>query len=229
MKFGVIQFPGSNCDHDAYYALSGNLGVSTDYIWHKESSLPEKYDLIIVPGGFSYGDYLRSGAIASISPIIKAVKDYANKGGIVVGICNGFQILTEAGLLPGVLLRNSGLKFICKDVHLKVENHNTIFTNSINKEIIRIPIAHNEGNYYAEENDIKELENEGRIVFRYSSPDGIVHQDFNPNGAVNNIAGIINKQGNVLGMMPHPERYCDENIGGTDGKMFFESIIKHLG
>lgn len=225
MKFGIIQFPGSNCDHDAFYATKYNLGAESEYIWHKETALPNNLDCIILPGGFSYGDYLRTGSIASISPVVRAVKEFADKGGYVIGICNGFQILTEAGILPGVLLRNTSLKFICKDIYLKVENKTTAFTNKIDKDVLRIPIAHNEGNYFAQKDTIKALEDTGRIVFRYSSPEGVVSADFNPNGAINNIAGIVNEKGNVLGMMPHPERYSDEMLGCNDGLMVFKSLL----
>ncbi len=225
MKFGIIQFPGSNCDHDAFYATKFNLGAESEYIWHKETVLPNNLDCIILPGGFSYGDYLRTGSIASISPVMRAVKEFADKGGYVIGICNGFQILTESGLLPGVLLRNTSLKFICKDIYLKVENKTTSFTSAITKDVLRIPIAHNEGNYFAQNETIKELEDTGRIVFRYSSPEGIVSTEYNPNGAINNIAGIVNEKGNVLGMMPHPERYSDEMLGCNDGLMVFESLL----
>lgn len=225
MKFGIIQFPGSNCDHDAFYATKYNLGAESEYIWHKETALPNNLDCIILPGGFSYGDYLRTGSIASISPVVRAVKEFADKGGYVIGICNGFQILTEAGILPGVLLRNTSLKFICKDIYLKVENKTTAFTNKIDKDVLRIPIAHNEGNYFAQKDTIKALEDTGRIVFRYSSAEGVVSADFNPNGAINNIAGIVNEKGNVLGMMPHPERYSDEMLGCNDGLMVFKSLL----
>lgn len=228
MKFGIIQFPGSNCDHDAQFATEKNLGAESVYIWHKETTLPGKFDCIILPGGFSYGDYLRTGSIASISPVMKAVKDFAEKGGFVIGICNGFQILTESGLLPGVLLRNTSLKFICKDIYLKVENNNTAFTADIDKKVLRIPIAHNEGNYFAQNETIKELEDNGRVVFRYSNSEGVVSPDFNPNGSINNIAGIINQNGNVLGMMPHPERYSDETLGCNDGLKIFHSLVNYL-
>ena len=225
MKFAVIQFPGSNCDHDAHYSINCCIKEEAVYVWHKETQLPKGTDCVILPGGFSYGDYLRSGAIAGISPIMGAVKEFANKGGFTIGICNGFQILTEAGLLPGALLRNAGLKFLCHDVHLKIENKNTNFTSKIEKDVIRIPIAHNEGNYFADAATIKELEDNKQVVFRYSDLDGNVSAEMNPNGAINNIAGIVNKNGNVLGMMPHPERYCDPIVGCDDGLGVFESLV----
>lgn len=225
MKFAVVQFPGSNCDHDAYSSVKNHLKEKAEYVWHKDTELPANTDCVILPGGFSYGDYLRSGAIAGLSPIMDAVKRFADAGGYVIGICNGFQILTEARLLPGALLRNRGLQFLCKDVFLKVENKNTDFTGKIEKDIIRIPIAHNEGNYFADADEIEKLEKENRVVFRYCSEDGKVSDDTNPNGAINNIAGIINEKGNVLGMMPHPERYCDPVLGCDDGLAVFESLV----
>ena len=229
MKFAVIVFPGSNCDHDAYNSLNNNVGVKTEYVWHKETKLPDGLDCIVIPGGFSFGDYLRCGAIARFSPIMKEVVKAAERGVYVIGICNGFQILTELGLLPGTLLRNENLNFICKDVYLKTENHNTAFTSKIDSnKIIRIPIAHGDGNYFAEEDTIKELENSGRVVFRYCDENGKVSREFNPNGSINNIAGIVNEKVNVLGLMPHPERYCDEQVGGNDGLMVFQSIISYL-
>ncbi len=225
MKFGVVTFPGSNCDHDAIYASGSMLGADVVNLWHKDTSIPNGIDCIILPGGFSYGDYLRCGAIARFSPIMKEVVDFANKGGYVMGICNGFQVLTEAGLLPGALLRNESLHFICKDVFLKTINNSSAFTNKLAlDQVIRIPIAHGEGNYFADPDTIKELEDNNRVIFRYSSPDGIVDQEFNPNGSINNIAGIINDKGNVLGMMPHPERYSDKRLGCDDGMLMFESL-----
>lgn len=225
MKFGVVTFPGSNCDHDAIFATGSMLGADVVNLWHKDTSIPNGIDCIILPGGFSYGDYLRCGAIARFSPIMKEVVDFANKGGYVMGICNGFQVLTEAGLLPGALLRNESLHFICKDVYLKTINNSSAFTNKLAiDQVIRIPIAHGEGNYFADPDTIKELEDNNRVIFRYSSPDGIVEQEFNPNGSINNIAGIINDKGNVLGMMPHPERYSDKRLGCDDGIAMFESL-----
>lgn len=227
MKFGVIVFPGSNCDHDAFNSVKVNAGYAVEYLWHKDTSIPHDIECIIVPGGFSYGDYLRCGAVARFSPIMKEVVNFADKGKYVIGICNGFQILTEAGLLPGALIRNTNLHFICKDVNLKVINKNTIFTNSIKKDVIRIPIAHGEGNFVADEDTIKMLEDNNLIAFKYSDEYGNITLESNPNGSINNIAGIINKRGNVLGMMPHPERYCDALVGGDDGLAVFHSIANN--
>lgn len=225
IKFGIVVFPGSNCDHDAYYSVSANLGAEAEYIWHKDTHIPDDIKCIILPGGFSYGDYLRCGAIARFSPIMNEVIKYANKGGLVIGICNGFQILTEAGLLPGTLLRNESLTFICKDVYLRTENNNTAFTNKLKeKEVITIPIAHGEGNYFADNDTIKMLEENNRVVFRYCTERGEIIKEANPNGSINNIAGIINEKGNILGMMPHPERYCDKILGRDDGLKIFQSI-----
>ncbi len=227
IKFGVVVFPGSNCDHDAYYAAKKLLKEDAEFLWHKDSDLKNS-DVIILPGGFSYGDYLRTGSIARFSPIMDSVIDFAEKGGIVIGICNGFQILLEAGLLPGVMLKNESLKFICKDVYLSVERSDTIFTSSIPNRVISVPIAHAEGNYFAEDDVLDELERNNRILFRYCSPDGAADQLFNPNGSKNNIAGIINKNGNVLGMMPHPERCADNVLRKTDGIGIFHSIVENL-
>ena len=228
-KFGVVVFPGSNCDHDAYYVLRKILGQDVNFLWHKENNLNDS-NVIILPGGFSYGDYLRTGAIARFSPIMNSVIDFANKGGIVIGICNGFQILLEAGLLPGVMLRNISLQFVCKDVYLSTDNRRSIFTEEIpsDKKAIKIPIAHGEGNYFASDDVLKELQDNNQIVFRYSDADGNVNDEVNPNGSLLNIAGIINKKGNVLGMMPHPERACDSVLGKTDGQFIFKSIINYL-
>ncbi|HEX2963655.1 MAG TPA: phosphoribosylformylglycinamidine synthase subunit PurQ [Ignavibacteriales bacterium] len=227
-KFGVVVFPGSNCDHDAYYALKKKLGYDVTFLWHKDRDL-ENSDAIILPGGFSYGDYLRTGAIARFSPIMEKVISFAQNGGIVIGICNGFQILLEAGLLPGVMVKNNSLKFVCKDVYLKVENPDTIFTSfQAEKKVLKIPVAHGEGNYFAEAETLKELEANNQIVFRYSSADGLVSEELNPNGSQLNIAGIINKRGNVLGMMPHPERACDPLLGKTDGTFIFQSVAEHM-
>ena len=224
-KFGVVVFPGSNCDHDAYYVLKNIFNYDVSFLWHKESDLQES-DVIILPGGFSYGDYLRTGSIARFSPIMNSVIDFANKGGTVVGICNGFQILLEAGLLPGVLLKNNSLQFVCKDVYLMTENIDTVFTNSISEnDVLKIPIAHGEGNYFANEHTIEKLESNKQILFRYSSKDGNVDMEYNPNGSILNIAGITNEKGNILGMMPHPERCCDPLLGKTDGTKIFNSII----
>lgn len=221
-KFGVIVFPGSNCDHDAYNTLKHILKQDTEFLWHKVSSLEDR-NVIIIPGGFSYGDYLRCGAIARFSSIMKEVVKFANNGGIVMGICNGFQIVCEAGLLPGALIRNANLKFLCKNVTLNIENKNTIFTGSFKGDYkvdkISLPIAHGEGNYICDEDTLKELDADQRIVFRY---------DDNPNGSLDNIAGIVNKKGNVLGMMPHPERASEQVVGGIDGRYLFESVIESL-
>jgi phosphoribosylformylglycinamidine synthase I len=227
-KFGVVVFPGSNCDHDAYYVLKHIFDQETLFLWHKDSSL-QNVDVVVLPGGFSYGDYLRCGAIARFSPIMKEVISFARAGGIVIGICNGFQILCEAGLLPGVLLRNEHLSFVCKMVHLRVENTETMFTSSCRQgEVLQIPIAHGEGNYFTDDETIALLEREHRILFRYSTPDGLVTSDANPNGSRSNIAGIMNEQGNVMGMMPHPERVADPSIGPTDGQNIFRSVIKNV-
>jgi phosphoribosylformylglycinamidine synthase subunit PurQ / glutaminase len=224
MKFGVVVFPGSNCDADCYHAVK-DMGHEVEYIWHKDTDLKGS-ECIIIPGGFSYGDYLRSGAIARFSPVMDKVIEFANQGGYVIGICNGFQILLECGLLPGAMLRNNGLKFRCADSWLRVENVDTPFTNLLEQgQVIRVPVAHGEGNYYIDAEGLKTLEETGRIVFRYSTMDGEITQEANPNGSVHNIAGIVNEQGNVLGMMPHPERCIDELLGGTDGKLIFQSIV----
>lgn len=229
MKFGIVVFPGSNCDHDALYATSQNVKADASYIWHKDTAIPKGIDLIILPGGFSYGDYLRCGAIARFSPIMNEVYKFAQKGGYVLGICNGFQVLTEINLLPGTLLRNKSLHFICKDVFLKVVNKKTIFTSSTNGlDILRIPIAHGEGNYFAEKETIAELENNKQIVFKYCSSNGEIADEYNPNGSIENIAGICNKKGNVMGMMPHPERYSDNLLGCSNGTKIFNSIINHF-
>jgi phosphoribosylformylglycinamidine synthase len=227
-KFGVVVFPGSNCDHDTYYALRKILDLDVIFLWHKQSNL-EDCDAIILPGGFSYGDYLRTGAIARFSPIMNEVIRFANNGGYVLGICNGFQILLEAGLLPGVMVRNELLNFVCKDVYLSVENKNTAFTQGIkDKNSLKIPIAHGEGNYFVNENTFKELENNNQIVFRYCANDGSISKEYNPNGSVSNIAGIINKRGNILGMMPHPERSSDPVLGKTDGSLIFKALANNI-
>ncbi len=225
MKFGVVIFPGSNCDRDALYATSLAAGRESVPLWHKDTSIPADVECVVLPGGFSYGDYLRCGAIARFSPIMQEVVRFAERGGLVLGICNGFQILMEAGLLPGVMLRNSSLHFICRDVRLKVENTDTAFTNAVTKTVVTFPIAHGEGNYFADDDTIKQLEDENRIVFRYSDAAGRATPEANPNGSRNNIAGIINKQGNVLGLMPHPERVCEPVLGNDDGMMLFTSLV----
>jgi phosphoribosylformylglycinamidine synthase len=229
VKIGVIVFPGSNCDHDAHYVAETIMGQDARLIWHKESSIGD-VDVVILPGGFSYGDYLRCGAIARFSPVMKDVVRFANNGGLVIGICNGFQVLTEAGLLPGVLLRNKSLLFICKYLNLRVENANTKFTRTCESgEIIEIPIAHGEGNYFTDPDTLKRLEDNQQVVFRYCDRSGKVTDDANPNGSLNNIAGIINETGNVLGMMPHPERASDPVLKHTDGRKIFESMIQSVG
>jgi len=228
IKAGVVVFPGSNCDHDAYHALKHLFGLETEFLWHK-SKLPGNYDLIILPGGFSYGDYLRTGAIAKFSPIMEDIVNFAENGGTLIGICNGFQILTETGLLPGVLVRNDTLRFMCKNTYLKIENNKSRFTLGISgKSILKIPVAHGDGNYFASPEIIDELENNGQVIFRYASPVGEVSDKFNPNGSISNIAGIINKRGNILGMMPHPERCCDPVLGETDGALIFNSVFNYL-
>jgi len=227
IKFGVVVFPGSNCDHDAYYALRKVLGYEVTFLWHKDSDL-QGCDVLILPGGFSYGDYLRPGAVAKLSPIMNSVVTFAEKGGIVIGICNGFQVLVESGLLPGVLLRNDNLRFICKDVHITAVNENTIFTNQLPKKTIKVPIAHGDGNYFADKSILSSLEKNNQIVFKYSSENGEIDSAFNPNGSLLNIAGIQNKKGNVLGMMPHPERSSDPCLFKTDGAFVFKSIFNNL-
>ena len=228
MRFGVVVFPGSNCDQDCFYVIKEVLKKRATYIWHKDTDL-DGLDCVILPGGFSYGDYLRTGAIARFSPVMKSIADFAKKGGTVIGICNGFQILLEAGLLPGVMLRNRGLHFLCKHVYINTENTQTRFTSLYNAgQILKIPIAHNEGNYYIDPAGLKKLTDNNQIVFRYCSAAGEISDQFNPNGALDNIAGIINKKGNVLGMMPHPERSCERELGSADGYFIFKSILKWL-
>ena len=228
IKIGVVVFPGSNCDHDAHYVAGTIMGQDARFIWHKEGSVGD-VDVVILPGGFSYGDYLRCGAIARFSPVMKDVVRFANEGGIVMGICNGFQILTEAGLLPGVLLQNKSLRFICKYVHLRVENAGTRFTNVCQKgEVLEIPIAHGDGNYFTDSETIKRLEDGNQIVLRYCDPLGNITEEANPNGSLGNIAGIINEHGNILGMMPHPERAADPILRHTDGKKIFQSLLQSI-
>ncbi|MFT6076882.1 MAG: phosphoribosylformylglycinamidine synthase [Myxococcota bacterium] len=226
MKSAIIVFPGSNCDRDAVDALEKS-GSNPIKIWHEEISIPNDLDLIIVPGGFSYGDYLRSGAMASISPVMNEVKKLASKGVNILGICNGFQILTEAGLLDGVLLRNKDEKFICNNIDLRVENNKTNFTRNYQKnQIIQIPIAHMDGCYFADDDTLKSIEDNDQVAFRYCSSDGEINKKFNPNGSVNDIAGVFNKNKNILGMMPHPERAVDVETGIIDGINMFESLIE---
>ena len=219
MKFGVVVFPGSNCDHDAWYAVNHNLGHIAEFVWHDSASLGD-VDAVILPGGFAYGDYLRCGAIAKFSPVMKAVRQFAADGGIVLGICNGFQILVESGLLPGALLRNRGLQFICREVRLCIQTTDSPFTSSAQKgQILRFPIAHGEGRYYADERTLDELEAEDRVVFRYLD---------NPNGSLRDIAGILSRERNVMGLMPHPERATEPLMGSSDGLVVFQSMVASL-
>jgi phosphoribosylformylglycinamidine synthase subunit PurQ / glutaminase len=225
MRAAVIVFPGSNCDRDVALAWRQATGRAPTMIWHRDSTLPP-LDLIVVPGGFSYGDYLRCGALAAHSPLMRAVRERAAAGVLVLGICNGFQVLTETQLLPGALLRNAGLKFVCKDVCLRVENDRTPFTRGYRRgQVVRMPIAHNEGNYFADEQTLARLQDEDRIAFRYCSAEGVLDDAANPNGSLDHIAGILNERGNVLGMMPHPERLADPELGGTDGRAMFEGLL----
>lgn len=228
MKFGVVVFPGSNCDHDAFYAIGNILEKPVEFIWHQSENLAH-CDAIILPGGFSYGDYLRTGAIARFSPVMKSVEKFANSGGLVLGICNGFQILCEAGLLPGAMMRNSGLRFICRHVHIRVEQTDTPFTNAASQgQILKVPIAHSDGNYNCDEATLAELEKKHQIIFRYSSPDGSDDAAGNPNGAAHNIAGICNRERNVLGLMPHPERAMESALDSADGLVIFRSMVEAL-
>jgi len=228
MKFGVVVFPGSNCDHDAFHALGKVLGQPVDFVWHQSEDLAG-LDAVVLPGGFSYGDYLRTGAIARFSPVMKAVERFARRGGLVLGICNGFQILLEAGLLPGAMLRNQGLRFICRHVHIRVETTDTPFTSAAAPgQVLRIPIAHMEGNYTCDAATLAELEASGQIVFRYVTPEGEVAPEANPNGAIANIAGIMNRERNVLGLMPHPERASEAALGSADGAVIFRSMVEAL-
>ena len=227
-KIGVIVFPGSNCDHDAYHALGHIMGTEVSFLWHKDTDLAG-LDAVIIPGGFSYGDYLRSGAIARFSPVMDAVTVFAENGGTVMGICNGFQILLEAGLLPGAMLHNQRLRFICKDVHIRCENNASRFTNQLKpNEVLRIPVAHGEGNYVIEPEGLAELKANNQILFRYCEPSGEITESANMNGSLYNIAGICNKAGNVLGMMPHPERAVEALIGSSDGQKIFASLLNPL-
>lgn len=228
MKFGVVIFPGSNCDHDAYHVISKVIGQPVDFIWHKNTDV-DSFDAIILPGGFSYGDYLRTGAIARFSPVMNSIKEFANDGGLVIGICNGFQILCEAGLLPGALLRNRSLKYVCEHINLRVEQTNTPFTTDCNaNQILSVPIAHGEGNYFCDPATLAELEGEGRVIFRYCDASGNVTDAANPNGSLNGIAGICNRERNVLGMMPHPERASESALGSNDGRVIFRSMADSL-
>jgi phosphoribosylformylglycinamidine synthase len=225
MRFAVVVFPGSNCDHDAYHAAKEVLGQQADFVWHKETDLGGA-DAVILPGGFSHGDYLRTGAVARFSPVMEAVRTFAATGGPVLGICNGFQILLEAGLLPGAMLRNRGLKFVCEHVHIRVEQTDTPFTVKCrSRQVLRIPIAHGEGNYFTTPDQLAKLEQGRQIVFRYVTPSGEVAESANPNGSLQSIAGICNEGRNVLGLMPHPERACESSLGSDDGLVLFESVI----
>lgn len=225
MRFGVVVFPGSNCDYDCYYVLRNILQKEVSFIWHKEKNLSD-YDCLILPGGFSYGDYLRTGAIARFSPIMESIEKFAEKGGLVIGICNGFQILLEAGLLPGAMLRNKTLNFVCRLINIRVENNSIPYTYLCQKgQVLSIPIAHIEGNYYADGEIMESLEENNQIVFRYCDKRGELSEDSNPNGSKGSIAGICNREGNILGIMPHPERASESILGSDDGRLIFESVI----
>jgi len=228
VKFAVIVFPGSNCDHDTYHAATAVLGQQAECIWHKDTSL-RGADVVMLPGGFAHGDYLRTGAIARFSPIMPAVIEFARSGGPLLGICNGFQVLLEAGLLPGAMLRNSDVRFHCEQVYMRVEQIDTPFTAAATKgQVVQMPTAHGEGNYYADPHVIRDLEASGRVVFRYCEANGAVTQGSNPNGAINNIAGICSEARNVVGLMPHPERACEPSLGSGDGLIVFQSVIRAL-
>ncbi|MGO9435988.1 MAG: phosphoribosylformylglycinamidine synthase subunit PurQ [Terracidiphilus sp.] len=228
MKFGVLVFPGSNCDHDTYNVIAEIAHQPVTFLWHDSEDLLG-VDAVLVPGGFAYGDYLRTGAIARFSPVMQAVKRFADQGGLVLGICNGFQILTESGLLPGALMRNAGLKYICKPVHLRVETTDSAFTNQLTKgEVLQVPIGHMEGNYFCTLEDLHRLEAEDRIAFRYATRTGEITGEANPNGSLGNIAGILNEKRNVLGMMPHPDRSSEKLLGSSDGWKIFASMIEAL-
>src|SRR5580765_8367749 len=228
MKFGVVVFPGSNCDHDAFYAVSNVVKKPVEFIWHQSEDLAGS-DVIILPGGFSYGDYLRTGAIARFSPVMKSVEKFAKSGGMVLGICNGFQILCEAGLLPGAMMRNSGLRFICRQVHIRVEETNTPFTcAAMRGQILKVPIAHSDGNYNVDDRTLAELEGNRQVIFRYTNPEGTDDAAGNPNGSMHNIAGICNRERNVAGLMPHPERAVESALDSVDGLVLFKSMIESL-
>ncbi|HKP36902.1 MAG TPA: phosphoribosylformylglycinamidine synthase subunit PurQ [Pyrinomonadaceae bacterium] len=228
MKFGVIVFPGSNCDHDAYHVISKHVGQPVDFIWHRDTDL-SSYDALIIPGGFSYGDYLRAGALASFSPVMNSVKKFASQDKLVLGICNGFQILCEAGLLPGALIRNRELHFICEHVNVRVESTNTPFTQELNRgSVLTMPIAHAEGNFVCDDATFAELQREDRIIFRYCDPAGQVSDETNVNGSRDNIAGICSRGRNVMGLMPHPERACEDALGSSDGRAVFHSLAGAL-
>lgn len=227
-KVGVVVFPGSNCDRDAFNAFGSVMNQKVEFLWHKDTNL-DGVDVVVLPGGFSYGDYLRSGAIARFSPIMNEVMRFAKRGGLVMGICNGFQVLVESGLLPGALLKNAKLKFVCRQVYLRTETTGTPFTSALEQgQILKVPVAHGDGNYYADEATLKSLEDEDQIVFRYSTRDGEITKEANPNGSIFNIAGIVNKNRNVLGMMPHPERASEEILGSASGALVLKSVIQSL-
>ena len=229
MKAAVIVFPGSNCDRDVQVALRQSLGADPHMVWHADSDLPTGIDLIVIPGGFSYGDYLRCGAISAQSAIMAAVKKRAEQSALVMGICNGFQVLTESGLLPGVLMRNADLKFVCRDIHMRVEATGTAFTSGYTQgQVIRVPVAHHDGNYVCDAETLNRVEGEGQVAFRYVDADGVQSPGANPNGSMNDIAGVTNAGRNVLGMMPHPERLADPMLGGIDGKPMFEALAQRL-
>jgi phosphoribosylformylglycinamidine synthase I len=227
-RFAVVVFPGSNCDHDAYHALKKVLGLETEFVWHREGSLAG-FDCVVLPGGFSYGDYLRSGAMARFSPIMGEIERFAGRGGLVLGICNGFQILLEAGLLPGAMLRNRSLRFICRDVGLEVVDERTPFTCACRRgEVLRVPIAHNEGNYFIDPPELERLRERGQIVFRYAPREGGEWEEANPNGSLAAVAGVCNEERNVLGLMPHPERCCEPAFSGGQGRKIFDSLARWL-
>ncbi len=229
MKSAVLVFPGINRERDMARTLKMVSGREPAMVWHAETALPDGTDLVVLPGGFSYGDYLRCGAIAARAPIMDAVRTHAAAGGLVLGVCNGFQILCESGLLPGVLMRNKALKFICKDVYLRVERSDTPFTRGYNAgQVVRVPVAHGEGNYVADEETVRRLEGEGRVLYRYAAPDGSLDPAWNVNGAINSIAGVVNERGNVLGMMPHPENHVEASMGPTDGRGLFAGLTDHF-
>jgi phosphoribosylformylglycinamidine synthase len=228
VKFGVIIFPGSNCDHDAYHVLSKHVGQPVDFVWHRDTDL-SSYDALVIPGGFSYGDYLRAGALASLSPVMKSVKDFAARGRYVLGICNGFQILCESGLLPGALIRNRGLHFVCEHVHVRVETTGTPFTHKLAPtQVLHLPVAHAEGNYVCDSATLENLRRTDRIIFRYCDESGATTESANPNGALDAIAGICNEERNVMGLMPHPERACEDLLGSSDGRGLFRSLADTL-
>lgn len=227
VRYGVAVFPGSNCDYDTYHVIS-ELGNRADFVWYKESNL-NSYDCVVLPGGFSYGDYLRTGSIARFSPLMQTLPEFLDRGGLVIGICNGFQILLEAGLLPGAMLQNKSLKFICRYVYLRVESNNSPFTQLFrSSQVIKMPIAHHAGNYYADEKTLLEIENKGLVLLRYCDKEGNLTEESNPNGSLNNIAGIVNEKGNVFGLMPHPERAASSLLGSEDGKLVFKSLTSYI-